>query len=241
MGDRTSTTNRLERAKAYLAIAEAGDARHEAYRQAAEEIAAYRDETGATWPDIAMSLGQHLRRVQRLMEWRRGGYTAASPWLADEQATTRAADSHARKVVRERPEVIADEMAKVGAERRAEFAARLLADDATADALVGQHPEAAGAVYGAIDRRHATRPAAQPAPLDRLDLLADVLAVRRKLASLLARVREAGPLGIPADVQTSLRAHAEWVRNAMDLIVEAAEGGDWDRALADLMADEGVS
>lgn len=96
---------RLARAKAYLAIAESKDSKREAYKKAAEEIAAYKEATRATNAVIASEL--QLRRTQMggekyvsdLLKWRRTGYKAETPWLMDTEATTRAAASHAKKLL----------------------------------------------------------------------------------------------------------------------------------------------
>jgi len=112
------TFARLVRAKDLLAIAERVDsdpkaAKTAAYRGAAEEIAAYIEETGATQRSIAIELGgQHKEKtVHALLKWRREGYKGASPFLADGQATTRAAVSHGRKVLREQPKTLMKEVA----------------------------------------------------------------------------------------------------------------------------------
>jgi DNA-binding MarR family transcriptional regulator len=92
---------RLERAKQYLAIAESPDSKREAYVKAAEEIAAYREDTGATHRDIAISLGSVKKEqtVQKLLAWRNSGYEAQTPFLMDAEATKRAARSHAKTLL----------------------------------------------------------------------------------------------------------------------------------------------
>jgi hypothetical protein len=98
------TTERLERAKRFLAIAEAGDAKREAYKAAAVEIAAYKEESGETWKGIAIPLHKTERYLKLLDQWRKSGYEAATPFLMDKQATKRAARSHAKQVLRDEPE-----------------------------------------------------------------------------------------------------------------------------------------
>ena len=102
---------RLDRARQYLAIAESGDAKREAYKAAAEEIAAYMEETGVGSTGVATPVGKPEREIRRLMEWRRSGYKAQTPFLMDEQATGRAAVSHTRKVLREQPQSVAKDIA----------------------------------------------------------------------------------------------------------------------------------
>jgi hypothetical protein len=153
MGDRTNPARHLEAARELLAVAEAGDARHEAYRHAADHLAAYRESTGATYAAIAADLQLPEGRVARLLAWRASGYTETTPW-AREGKDTSAANAHAKRVLRERPEVIADELAKVSAERRAAFAAGLMADPEVAGAVMAQ-PEVRLAVAAADTERAA--------------------------------------------------------------------------------------
>jgi hypothetical protein len=90
----------LEKAKEYLAIAESGDSKREAYRRAAGEIAAAIGE-GASKSAVATANGKSRGFVRALVDWHESGYKAETPWLADDQATTRAARSHARSVIRD--------------------------------------------------------------------------------------------------------------------------------------------
>jgi hypothetical protein len=96
----------LDNAKRYLAIAGSVDAdpkiaRREAYKAAADEIAAYKTESGDTNKNIAIFLGCSPDTVAKLLAWRRAGHEADTPFLMDAQATTRARASHARTVLRE--------------------------------------------------------------------------------------------------------------------------------------------
>jgi hypothetical protein len=93
-----SKMNHLERAKEYLAIAESSDSKKEAYRAAAEEIAAAVAE-GESQRTVATVLRKSQAFVLALLNWRKSGYKADTPWLADEKATTRAAKSHTRRVL----------------------------------------------------------------------------------------------------------------------------------------------
>lgn len=95
-------SDHLDRAKAYLAIAESGDSKREAYKAAAEEIAAAIDE-GMTQAHVATGIGKSRTEVQRLLAWRKAGYRADTPYLMDERATHRAALSHTRAILRDAP------------------------------------------------------------------------------------------------------------------------------------------
>src|SRR3954454_8733918 len=104
--------NRLDRAKQLLTIAESGDAKREAYKAAANEIAAHKAETGETNRNVATFLGVSVDRVQKLLQWRKTGFAAQTPYLMDETATDRAAFSHGRKILRNEPKRLAKEMAE---------------------------------------------------------------------------------------------------------------------------------
>lgn len=60
-------TDHLARAKDYIAIAESGDAKNEAYRRAADAIVA----SGATQTEAATAIGRDQSWVQRLLKWQR--------------------------------------------------------------------------------------------------------------------------------------------------------------------------
>src|SRR5262245_49664806 len=96
----------LARAKAYLAIAESGDAKREAYKLAAEEIAAYKEETGSTNAEIADALASASRQtVDRILKWRRAGYPEGTTphTMADGNGLTpteRAALSHTKTTLK---------------------------------------------------------------------------------------------------------------------------------------------
>jgi len=114
----------LESARAFLAIAESGDAKREAYRQAAEAIAAHREETGESSERIAIRLGKSKATIDKLVAWRRSGYEASTPFLMDEQATTRAAISHTKATLRDAPmEQIERVIETLPRERQQEIAA----------------------------------------------------------------------------------------------------------------------
>jgi hypothetical protein len=94
---------RLARAKAYLAIAESKDSKREAYKRAAKEIVAHKQETGETWETLARALGREQHYVKKLSQWERSGFEAETPFLMDKHATERAALSHTKRVLTQAP------------------------------------------------------------------------------------------------------------------------------------------
>lgn len=101
----------LAMAKEDLAIAESGDSKREAYKRAAEHIASAVSD-GTTQAVVATTIGKSREFVKAILSWRESGYEAATPWLADTEATGRAALSHTRKTLREKPEEVAAEIAE---------------------------------------------------------------------------------------------------------------------------------
>ena len=90
----------LKRAKEYLRIAESSDSKKEAYKAAAKEIVAAVAE-GKSQRTVATVLGKSPAFVKALLDWQKSGFKADTPWLADEKATSRAALSHAKAVLRD--------------------------------------------------------------------------------------------------------------------------------------------
>ena len=125
----------LERAKEYLAIAESGDSKREAYKAAAEEIAAAIGE-GNTQVYVATYIGKSQKHISQMLKWRKSGYEADTPWLADTGATTRAAVSHTKAILRDAPlEQVETILASVPVSRRAALATALVAQGDVADAI----------------------------------------------------------------------------------------------------------
>lgn len=123
--------SRLEKAKQALKIAESGDAKREAYKTAAEEIAAHKAETGDNNRVIAAACKTHARTIDRLLKWRDSGYGAQTPFLMDTQATTRASRSHAKSALRnpvERKQVLGS----MSTTERAEIVRDVLDDETLA-------------------------------------------------------------------------------------------------------------
>ena len=109
--------SRLARAKEYLAIAESEDSKREAYKAAAEEIAAHIAETGDSLRQVARNLQVADVTVGKLLRWRDEGYPeGTTPYTLPDQngskPTDRAAVSHTRKVLKERPAEVAADIAK---------------------------------------------------------------------------------------------------------------------------------
>lgn len=103
----------LALAREDLAIAESADAKREAYKRAAEHIAAYlEDSPESTQRFVATKLGRDDYYVNRVLRWRAAGYppgttpfTMADP--SGSKPTDRAAESHTKRVLREsEPETI---------------------------------------------------------------------------------------------------------------------------------------
>jgi predicted XRE-type DNA-binding protein len=91
---------RLKRAREYLIIAESANAKREAYRHAAEEIAAHIEETNDSQAKVARNLQVTPTTVSKLLKWRKSDYEAQTPFTMDEQAGTRSARSHAKNILR---------------------------------------------------------------------------------------------------------------------------------------------
>lgn len=109
----------------YLAIAESKDAKREAYRRAAEEIVAYKAETGETDKNIAILLGRHETYVQKLRAWHDSGFKTDTPFVMDEVARRSVTISHIRRAARD-PELakeIGKELAEPMLQTRAAIAA----------------------------------------------------------------------------------------------------------------------
>lgn len=107
----------LVEAREFLGIAEQIDvnpreARRRAYIGAAERIAEYKDKTGCTNVLLASKISADQGTVSRLLKWHKSGYKAATPFLMDEQATGRAALSHTKRTLRERPKEVAADIAE---------------------------------------------------------------------------------------------------------------------------------
>jgi len=132
---------RLDRAKQYLAIADSPDAKREGYIKAAEEVAAALEE-GATQVFVATNLGRSQSFVSKLVRWRASGFEGATPYLADENATGRAAASHTRSTLRD-PERRREVIESLSPEERAAVAREAVRDEDTAEALTEELIESA--------------------------------------------------------------------------------------------------
>lgn len=114
MGKRLTADEHLELAREDLAIAESGDSKREAYKRAAEHVAAYIEATGESNRKVCIAIQTSESKFYKLMAWREAGYPkGTTPFtMADpdgSKPTDRAAKSHARKVLKDseqREEVI---------------------------------------------------------------------------------------------------------------------------------------
>jgi hypothetical protein len=110
-----SAKTHLEAAAAYIAVAESGDAKREAYVKAADEIlAAQADDPELTQAEVARRLGKGKDWVSRLLMWHQGDRSGATPFARDPENDFRAR-SEAKKVPTRH-------------EDRVEMATKLLAD-----------------------------------------------------------------------------------------------------------------
>lgn len=110
-------SDRLARAKKYLAIAESKDASREAYKQAVAEVVAHKKETGDSNPEIAVKLGRVRnaddkaersnggKYVASLLRWHDSGYKTETPFAhGGESEHRKGSDKSATKrILREQP------------------------------------------------------------------------------------------------------------------------------------------
>ena len=97
------TTDHLALAKEDLEIAESGNAKREAYKRAADHIAAYRkDSDDKDYRRTAASYcNTSVHTIDKLVKWHGTGFKADTPFLMDDQATNRAARSHTKSVLKD--------------------------------------------------------------------------------------------------------------------------------------------
>lgn len=222
--------NRLDRAKQFLAIAESGDAKREAYKAATEEIAAHVAETGDTYECVATHLDMPHDTLKKYMAWRRSGYKAATPWLADERATDRAAVSHGRKVLREQPETLAPEIAEAMENPAVREQVYSHMDD-----KAEQEREERREQRRAVREEQHEDPNAALVRLIAADLHRADLTLRRAVDT----AREASPWS-DKDRQW-LEAHVNRTAGWLDMLrlaIEQASDIDWDAALAELTVED---
>jgi hypothetical protein len=114
------TEQHLEKATAYIAVAESGDAKRAAYEQAADEIlAALAEDETLTHRAVGERIGKSYRWVGTLLAWRREGHAHALPFARGE-----AQERYAQRQVPTRHE------------DRVEMATKLLEDPTVAKAAV---------------------------------------------------------------------------------------------------------
>jgi hypothetical protein len=231
---------RLERAKQFLAIAEAVDAdpkkaKHEAYMAAAEEIAAHKAEAGESNKNVATFLGLTTDRVQKLLKWRDRGYDTESPYDEgpEKRQQHRARVSHGKRVLKEKPEDLADEIEE-SVDKLPQAVVDRIADKAHQTTLKRSK---------AKREEHAAPKAAPPAPTvgdvleedetaedlqrDLTQWWADKLIIRLdQVAHELTALREASPVGLTLGALSygeAIERLANAERNAGEARAEAQE------------------
>lgn len=139
---------RLERASNYLAIAESDDAEKEAYRRAAELIAAHKADTSESNERIGAQLRSPRGEprsgtyVGNVLKWLSEGCPGSSPHLMNPRHHEISDNAKAKRVVRERPDVIVGAIRELPAEQQAQLVA----------GIVQAAPEAVGKGLAAADR-----------------------------------------------------------------------------------------
>jgi hypothetical protein len=216
----------LARARQFLAIAEAENSKREAYKMAADEIAAEKQETGETNENLARFLGRKKDYVTKLLAWRKSGFEAETPFLMDKQATNRAAISHTKKVLREAPmEQVEQLLSELPKERQEKIAA------ATGDHYMqAKHQE--------LDRRK------QQTDAEKAEELRDQVAMKKPFFELAAGLSAESIGGLLTAAAESLQQLAEQgmlTTKAMRLIEVYDE--QWRSALEwarELSGEDGV-
>lgn len=229
-----TTVDHLAMAKEDLAIAESTDAKREAYKRAAEHIAAHKQATGDGDTTVATVIGCKREKVRMLSKWREAGFPTDTPWLMDRQATTRAAISHAKKVVAEQPKKVAEMIAGASPEVRGTIIAGLARDERTAD-------EMTIASVRATDERTEQRKkgprAVRKAKGDRthLDYLAVVFnAIRIEQLRAVQMARDVDWGEEDAAVVEGMIETAIGGFDTLRLAISPTSDIDWDAALAEL-------
>jgi hypothetical protein len=198
--------NHLTRAAEALASAEAHEADARAnYIMAANELAAHKAETGESNATIAAQLphGQRGPRsatwVGNLLRWRDEDFEAPTPNLRDPEHHTGSDNSKAKRVLRERPEVVVGYLRELPAEQQAAFA-RSLAEAApavVAKGIAAATPSARATVHAHVDRE-LRYPGLSDAEVERARQLEhrNREEVRAKLAPVMGALATLGATGI---------------------------------------------
>jgi Family of unknown function (DUF6192) len=244
---------RLVRAKAYLAIAESKDSKREAYKRAAKEIVAYKQESRETWDSIAMELGCSVQLLYKLRKWHEVGFKGETPFLMDGEATTRAAISHTKAVLRDQPiEVVEKIVADLPAKRVGQIAqaaisrpgvAREMAQDAEASSTVTRF---SGQVHEHVrDRvKNITRKARDGALGKAVDGLGVLVEVVGNLNSAKLRLRDsyaaARDLDLNDEHREAVIEELEEIEQIIDWYRSYVESGDqsFEDELASLLGGE---
>jgi len=228
---KAQASEHLARAKEYLAIAESRDSKREAYIKAADEIAAHKDEKPKeTNENLARFLGVTKDRVSKLLRWRESGFKAETPYLMDDQATTRAARSHTKKVLAD-----ADERRKVLA-KMPDKDKLAVANDALTEL---DRSEKASGRRSTRSERRANRAKAKGSPNEGLDTL-----VRLRLAKANRAIEDATRSAIEgewtdeeAERLLERVARTEGLIDVLKMALHNTDDIDWDAELAGLVGE----
>lgn len=227
----TTLDPRLERAKEYLAIAESDDSKREAYIRAAEEVAAYKETTRKSNRDIAISLwprqkkrtGEHPKEqtVQKLLQWRKTGYEAATPFLADGEATTRAARSHAKKLLSDPAEA-----AKLAPQILAALDTPEVMEAVEADDEATDHLMSAANRFGKFGRE------GKKVPRKRIRGMEEML-VTHELIAVLGKIRELAAEDASSPLISACKDLMRETLEILDGLAVANDPEEMDRLLSD--------
>ena len=95
----------------YIEIAESQDSQRDAWVKAADALEHRKRATGQSNPELGAEVDRSKDWVSKVLAWRASGYIQRTPFT-DGGNAPRAATSHTRKVLRERPVDVAPEIAK---------------------------------------------------------------------------------------------------------------------------------
>lgn len=220
-----ANTDHLALAQEDLTIAESADSKREAYKRAAEHIAAHQKQSGDSLVRVAARLKRPARRVQELDQWRRSGYRTETPAAMNEGAY-RAAKSHTRAILRDpeqRTEVI----------ESLDEAERLAVAQAALEASEKEGKERKKRAR-TVREEHSTDPSATHEERIRLDL-------HKADNALDSAINVAEDATLPETRTKRLEARIAITRKRLDLLEMAVRNEsdvDWDTELAQLNARE---
>jgi transposase len=237
--------DRIARAKEFLAIAESKDSKREAYIKAAEEIAAHKTDSGESNERIAIRLDKSESTIDKILQWRKSGYEAETPFLMDEGATTRAARSHAKTVLKnsEQRTKVLDELPE---EDQVEVAREILAKPKVQKAFAenrkasAELTEASGKVFERVERRERARHReAFPQSGNTTEMLTITTRLNNATSAIVKSHRELQDLVLTSHEEEIIGEAAERARTAAEILVRSLSGDTFDDdALAELLREE---